>query len=69
MAYISLPAMHAPRSGNAVSRFARLFTVHQQRRQLADLDDAALADIGLTRAQANEEAARGFWDAPMGWRE
>jgi uncharacterized protein YjiS (DUF1127 family) len=32
-----------------------------QRRALAELDDARLRDIGLTRAEAQVEAARPFW--------
>ncbi len=34
-----------------------------QRRQLAELDDRALADIGRTRAEALAEAAKPFWQA------
>ena len=41
---------------------------HAQRRKLASLDDAALADIGLTRTQAFAEANRPFWDVPANWR-
>ncbi|MDH2328243.1 DUF1127 domain-containing protein [Cereibacter sp. SYSU M97828] len=47
----------------------RLFLAHQARRQrikLSQLDDARLADIGLTRDQAAAEAAR--WDVPTNWR-
>ena len=33
------------------------------RKQLANLSDEALADIGLTRDMALQEAARPFWDA------
>ncbi|MEX2201117.1 MAG: DUF1127 domain-containing protein [Dongiaceae bacterium] len=33
----------------------------RQRRALARLDDAALRDIGLTRADAAKEAAKPFW--------
>ncbi|MET4103102.1 uncharacterized protein YjiS (DUF1127 family) [Roseovarius sp. MBR-78] len=36
--------------------------IARQRRQLARLDDAALADIGLSRREAQREAARPFWD-------
>lgn len=36
----------------------------RQRRQLAMLDAKRLADIGLTRQAAREEATRRFWDAP-----
>ena len=35
-----------------------------QRRALARLDDRALADIGLSRGQAEAEAARPLWDVP-----
>lgn len=47
----------------------RLLLAHQARRQrmkLSQLDDARLADIGLTRDQAVAEAAR--WDVPTNWR-
>ncbi len=33
----------------------------RQRRALMWLDDLALADIGITRAEAAREAARPFW--------
>jgi uncharacterized protein YjiS (DUF1127 family) len=35
----------------------------RQRRALAELDDWLLRDIGLTRAQAEHEAAKPFWCA------
>lgn len=53
-----------------VSLLCRLQTaiaLHRQRRALARLDAAALADIGLTRAEALSEAQRPFWDAPDHW--
>ena len=34
---------------------------HRQRRQLVDLDERLLADIGLTRVEAEAEAAKPFW--------
>ncbi|MGF6693498.1 uncharacterized protein YjiS (DUF1127 family) [Metapseudomonas resinovorans] len=44
--------------GNLWSRFwMRLHT----RRQLLELDEHALKDIGLNRAQALEEALKPFW--------
>ncbi|MFT4960818.1 MAG: hypothetical protein ACI92Z_001903 [Paracoccaceae bacterium] len=46
----------------------RLLRVWSQRRALRKLDSAALSDIGLTRAQANRESRRSFWDAPETWR-
>ncbi|MDA7967099.1 DUF1127 domain-containing protein [Ruegeria sp.] len=43
--------------------------VAKQRRALARLDDRALDDIGITRAQARTEAARPIWDAPLHWHK
>jgi uncharacterized protein YjiS (DUF1127 family) len=36
-----------------------------QRRQLASLSDAALKDLGISRADAYQEAERPFWDDPL----
>ncbi len=36
----------------------------RQRRALASLDARLLADIGLSRGDAEAEARRGFWDGP-----
>jgi len=47
----------------------RLFAVWRQRRVLETLDDRALEDIGVTRAEAAAEARRPFWDAPATWRD
>jgi len=40
----------------------RMIEVARQRRALARLDDAALADLGLSRRAARAEAARPVWD-------
>lgn len=40
----------------------------QSRRRLTRLDDHILRDIGLTRAEAEDEASRPAWDAPLHWR-
>ena len=42
--------------------------LHHQRKQLAQLDTAQLADIGLTADQAIAESKRPVWDAPAHWR-
>ena len=39
----------------------------RQRAQLAQLDDAMLADIGISPRQAATEAARPAWDVPSNW--
>ncbi len=53
------------------ARLLRLFSlafqvlsVHRQRRRLAELSDHQLADIGITREEAQIEAARPFCDLP-----
>ena len=35
--------------------------LHRSRRQLAELDDRLLRDIGLDRGTARYEAGKGFW--------
>lgn len=35
--------------------------LHRSRRQLAELDDRLLRDIGIDRARARYEADKGFW--------
>ncbi len=42
----------------------QMYEVARQRRELAQLDDAILADLGLSRHDAQREAARPFWDLP-----
>jgi uncharacterized protein YjiS (DUF1127 family) len=41
----------------------------KQRRDLRDLTDAQLADIGITPREAAKEGQRAFWDAPATWRD
>ena len=43
------------------SRLLRLYDRPQQRRALLELDDRMLADIGISRRQASEEARKPFW--------
>ncbi len=51
-----------------IARMRHALTAHAQRQRLAKLDDFALADIGLTRAEAFAEANRPLWDVPATWR-
>jgi len=46
----------------------QLAAISRQRKALARLDDAALDDIGVSRAEADREASRPIWDAPETWR-
>ncbi|TLX59505.1 hypothetical protein DN826_01515 [Stutzerimonas nosocomialis] len=47
-------------------QLVRWWQLHEQRRQLAALDDAALKDLGLSRADVFAESERPFWDDPLG---
>ena len=49
-----------------VRRVRHWKALHDQRRQLAALSDAALKDIGLSRLDAEQEARRPFWDDAQG---
>lgn len=49
-------------------KVADFFAIARQRRALAKLDSDALADIGLTKDQAQAEAGRPAWDVPAHWR-
>jgi len=59
-------ALTAPksRSESLFAFAAKAAAIHRQRAALKRLDDTALADLGLTRAEADAEAARPFWDVP-----
>lgn len=49
----------------AVARqLRRWWQLTQQRHRLAQLDERALKDIGISRAEAEQEAQRPFWDEP-----
>ena len=67
-----LIAAATPRSHNPSRRhfrgFSTLLGLYRQRRSLADMDPQRLADVGLTRDEANEEANRPIWDVPSHWR-
>lgn len=58
-----------PRLAGHVASLMRAVFLARQRRALRDIDDHILKDIGLTRRQAEQEAARPFWDAPDHWHE
>jgi len=50
-----------PRSSGWLRRLAFWFDRACQRETLAELTDHQLRDIGLTRSQADAEAAKPFW--------
>lgn len=54
-----------PRAGlfvRLLAKWRRADTRWRQRQALAALDDRLLDDIGLTRAQAEREAHKRFWE-------
>lgn len=56
-----------PRLSRLLATLLSTADLHRQRSRLRLLDDHALADIGLTRDEAEAEAARPLWNAPRHW--
>ncbi|UVL85646.1 DUF1127 domain-containing protein [Pseudomonas sp. B21-028] len=46
-------------------KFSRWYELHHERELLAGLSDEALKDIGVSRADVEQEVVRPFWDDPM----
>jgi uncharacterized protein YjiS (DUF1127 family) len=53
----------AARHAGAMLR--RWHELARERRQLAELDERMLKDLGLSRADVEREAGRPFWDVPV----
>lgn len=64
---INRPCTHVRRS--VLGKLWAALSMMRQRRRLAQLDDRALQDIGLTRTEAETEARRAIWDAPEIWHK
>ena len=62
---LALPAVSL---STLLRHVAALRATRRQRRDLARLDAAALADVGITVAQAQDEARRPVWDVTPSWR-
>lgn len=52
-----------------VSRVFLFLSILRERNQLKHLDAHLLKDIGITKAQAHQEADRPVWDAPHRWMQ
>ncbi|WP_449431732.1 DUF1127 domain-containing protein [Pseudomonas putida] len=50
---------------SSMHRLGRWVQLYRQRRELATLSDATLHDLGLSRADIQQEADRHFWDDPL----
>ncbi|MFK3774847.1 DUF1127 domain-containing protein [Pseudomonas xanthosomatis] len=48
-----------------LSHLLRWYELYQQRQELARMSDATLHDLGLSRADIQQEAERHFWDDPL----
>lgn len=53
------------RLGRLFWRLGAMLAASRQRRELADLDDRTLHDIGVSRADVAREANRSFWDVDL----
>lgn len=67
MAFLSVSRSRACPHTRRRASLLDLLALVRQRRKLADLDEAALRDIGVTRKEAQEEAKRPAWDVPHHW--
>ncbi len=65
---IARPATNPRHRRGFIALLWQLAGLRRQRRMLVRLDDHALRDIGLSRADAQDEAARPIWDVPSHWR-
>jgi uncharacterized protein YjiS (DUF1127 family) len=48
-----------------MGKLRRWHELHRQRQQLASMNESALKDLGLSRADIQNESERPFWDDPM----
>ncbi|MEQ8898123.1 MAG: hypothetical protein RID23_13630 [Roseovarius sp.] len=67
MAFLSVSRSRARPHTRRRASLLDLLALVRQRRKLAELDDAALRDMGLTRREALDEARRPAWDVPHHW--
>ncbi|MGP0170943.1 DUF1127 domain-containing protein [Pseudomonas sp. NCHU5208] len=61
----AMPSGRLPRLVNVWRLLRRWQQLARERRQLAELDMAALKDLGLSRADVMQESERPFWDDPL----
>lgn len=58
---LPLPADGAMEPRSLLARLLAAYDRYQQRLALAELDDALLRDVGLTRDDVRRECAQPFW--------
>lgn len=67
-AYLAPHRAYAPKLPDVLSWLAVAVSIRRERHALRALDRDALADIGYSATEAENEANRRFWDAPARWR-
>lgn len=67
MTLIATLGRHAGLSSGRTFSLRELMTLRRQRKALAQLDDSALHDMGLSRREAAAESQRPVWDVPAHW--
>lgn len=67
MAFLSVSRNRSCRRIPRRASLLDFMALYRQRRRLAQMDDAALDDIGVTRQEARDEARRPVWDVPHHW--
>ena len=65
---LPLAALRSSALARLLARILAAEALARSRRRLGRLDDHILRDIGLTRDQAESEAQRSIWDAPLHWK-
>ena len=65
---LPLAALRPSALARLAARLLAAEALARSRRRLGRLDDHILRDIGLTRDQAESEAQRPIWDAPLHWK-
>ncbi len=63
--YLLVQSFHGFSLAALWHKVARWYVLGHERRMLAGLNDDALKDIGLSRADVEHERARPFWDDPL----
>lgn len=68
MATLVAPAFSPHRIGNLGTRIWAAYELGRSRARLRELPDHMLADIGVTRGEAERESRGRSWDVPSWWR-
>lgn len=63
----SLPLVASRRRFSLLNWLLRVDTAYRHQHSLANLSDAQLRDIGLTRDQIDKMAQKPVWNAPFHW--